>query len=502
MPPKRVWEYALLGEFSFSILFNLPGKKRCPLVIGGGESTEKFTSMVSVTNPRGLAWELCRRVFADGAYANLAWEDILGDSTLSRDEKAFATHLAYGTLRHTGTIDAIIEKASGRGASSVDQEVWWVLRLGVFQWLWMRTPAHAVVNESVKLCKKLGFHPASGLVNAVLRKITAKDLGTWLDAITEGVTDKSTNLALRYAHPEWIVDLLEQALSDSDQAGSEGDLAALLDAHNDPATPTLVVLPGLATKNPAETPTAYSPYGVYAEAGSPGADPRVREGRARVQDEGSQLAALVLTSATPIDTPIAVADMCSGPGGKSALIQAILSPTLSPLTAIEKAPHRADLVRQALAPFAGDAPAPRVLTGDASEVMAKEGVVYDRILLDAPCTGLGALRRRPESRWRKSPSDLHNLVALQRELLRTAVEHTAVGGILVYVTCSPVVAETTDQMAWLAADYPVTMLDTPAILERVSVSQMQGHRRGNAVQLWPHRHHTDAMFIQAIRRDG
>jgi 16S rRNA (cytosine967-C5)-methyltransferase len=457
--------------------------------------------MVSVTSPRGLAWELCRRVFSDDAYANLAWEDILGDSALSGDEKAFATHLGYGTLRHTGTIDAIVEKASGREASTVDQEVWWVLRLGTFQWLWMRTPAHAVVNESVKLCKKLGLHPASGLVNAVLRKITAKDLSSWLDDITEGVTDHLTHLALRHAHPTWIVGLLTEALADSESDGSEQELAALLDAHNDPATPTLVVLPGLATKNPAETPTKYSPYGVYAEAGSPGADRRVRDGRARVQDEGSQLAALVLTSATPIDAPIAVADMCSGPGGKSALIQAVLSPSGSALTAIEKAPHRADLVRQALAPFAGHTPAPRILTGDAGEVMATEGVVYDRVLLDAPCTGLGALRRRPESRWRKSATDLPHLVSLQRTLLATAVEHTAVGGTLVYVTCSPVVAETTEQMVWLAANYPVTMLDTPAILERISVSPIQGHRRGSAVQLWPHRHHTDAMFIQAIRRD-
>lgn len=458
--------------------------------------------MAKVTSPRGLAWELCRRVFADGAYANLAWEDILGDSELSRDEKAFATHLAYGTLRHTGTIDAIIEKAAGRERSTIDHEVWWVLRLGVFQWLWMRTPAHAVVNESVKLCKKLGLHPASGLVNAVLRKITAQDLPAWLDAITDGVTDHNSDLALRHAHPEWIVGLLEQALADSDPAGSETELAALLESHNDPATPTLVVLPGLASKTPTETPTKYSPYGVYAEAGSPGADQRVREGRARVQDEGSQLAALVLTSALPIDAPIAVADMCSGPGGKTALIQAMLSPSGSSLTAIEKAPHRADLVRQAVRPFSSDSPAPRVITGDAGEVLAKEGVLYDRVLLDAPCTGLGALRRRPESRWRKNASDLEGLVALQRELLEAAVNHTAVGGILVYVTCSPVVAETTEQMAWLSEQFSVTMLDTPAIVNRISNSVIDGHRRGSAAQLWPHRHHTDAMFIQAIRRDG
>lgn len=458
--------------------------------------------MVSATSPRGLAWELSRRVFEDGAYANLAWEDLLGSSELSREEKAFATHLAYGTLRQTGTIDAILEIASGRPASDIDHGVWWVLRLGTFQWLWMRTPAHAVVNESVRLCKKLGHHPASGLVNAVLRKITAQDLTAWLEAITAGVTDNSTRLSLRHAHPSWVVDLLEQALVDSHPAGSETELVALLEAHNDPVTPTLVLLPGLTTQTASETPTKYSPYGVYADSGNPGSDMRIREGRARVQDEGSQLAALVLTSAEPIDTPIAVADMCSGPGGKAALIQALLSPSGSRLTAIERAPHRANLVKQALAPFSGDATPPRVLTGDAGEVMAAEGQVYDRILLDAPCSGLGALRRRPESRWRKNASDLDQLVALQRKLLSVAIEHTAVGGIIVYVTCSPVVAETTEQMAWFGSSHPVTMLDTPSIIDRISGVPLDGHRRGSAVQLWPHRHHTDAMFIQAIRRDG
>ncbi len=457
--------------------------------------------MTSVASPRGLAWELCRRVFSDGAYANLAWDDILGQSTLSREEKAFATHLAYGTLRHAGTIDAIIEKASGRERSLLDSGVWWVLQLGTFQWLWMRTPSHAAVNESVKLCKKVGHHPASGLVNAVMRKVTAHDLPTWLDLITERVDDPAEEQGLRHAHPAWIVRLLEEALADSEPAGSDSELVALLDAHNDPATPTLVMLPGLATKKPTETPTPYSPYGVYQGEGSPGTDKRVREGLARVQDEGSQLAALVVTLAEPIERPLAVADMCSGPGGKSALLQALLQPTGSSLTAMEKAPHRADLVRQALAPFAHLPTPPRVVTGDAGDTMAAEQVTYDRILLDAPCTGLGALRRRPESRWRKSAADLDALVALQRKLLSEAVGHTKEGGIIVYVTCSPVVAETTNQMAWLASSYPVTMLDTPAIMEAVSNRVMDGHRRGTAVQLWPHRHHTDAMFIQAIRRD-
>jgi 16S rRNA (cytosine967-C5)-methyltransferase len=458
--------------------------------------------MTELTTPRGVAWELCRRVWSEGAYANLAWEEIVGATSLSREEKAFATHLAYGTLRHSGTLDAVIIAASGRGKDSVDEGVWWVMQLGAFQWLWMRTPSHAVVNESVKLCKKLRFFPASGLVNAVMRKITALDLDGWLERVCEGVDDPTAVRALRHAHPEWIVAALEEALADSDPAGSDTELESLLRAHNEPVTPTLVLLPGLATKTPEETPTRFSPFGVYAKPGSPGQDPRVRRGHARVQDEGSQLAALVVLGAAAIEHPITVADMCSGPGGKSALVQAGLVLSGSQFTAIEKAPHRADLVRLALAPFNAAEPAPRVLTGDAAAVMDQEKAVFDRILLDVPCTGLGALRRRPESRWRKTPADLDDLVELQRRLLSAAVTHTAIGGIIVYVTCSPVVSETTDQMAWLADHYAVTLLDTPAILDSVVKHPLEGHRRGMAVQLWPHRHHTDAMFIQAISRTG
>lgn len=462
--------------------------------------------MVSTNTPRSLAWELLRRVFVDGAYANLAWDGLLSECTLSREEKAFATHLAYGTLRHSGTLDRIIEFAAGRNQDTVDPEVWWVVRLGAFQWLWMRTPAHAVVNESVKLAKKIGHHPASGLVNAVLRKISAVDLAQWLDQITEGLGNTTERLGIRHAHPTWVVDALAAAVSDNGDAAApddvEAEVEALLIANNEPTTPTLALLPGLTRSTSSDTPTRYSPWGVLAQSGGPGNDPRVRNGQARVQDEGSQLAALVLANFAPLTVGEEVADICSGPGGKAALIQAQIGKTGARLTAIEKAPHRALLVETALAPFSSRTPPPRVVTGAAGDILAAEGLAYDRILLDAPCTGLGALRRRPESRWRKNREELPGLLALQRNLLEVAWAHTRPGGVIVYVTCSPLVDETTDQMAWLAANFLVTMLDTPAILDEITSRPLAGHRRGSAVQLWPHRHQTDAMFIQAIRRDG
>jgi 16S rRNA (cytosine967-C5)-methyltransferase len=456
--------------------------------------------MTNPASPRQLAWELMRLVHDDGAFANLAWENLLGSSELSREEKAFATHLAYGTLRLTGTLDRILESAAGRDQATIEPAVWWVLRLGTFQWLWMRTPAHAVVNESVKLAKKCGRHAASGLVNAVLRTVTANDLAAWSAIITDGVESPAELLGLKTAHPVWIVDALGEAWGECDD--NDDDLIDVLAANNPPAHPTLALLPGLASPLATDTRTPYSPVGVVHEQGSPSQDPRVRQGHARVQDEGSQLAALLLTDSSPLLAGETLLDMCSGPGGKSALIQARAAEAGASLTAIEKAPHRALLVDQALAPFADTALPPRVLVGDASAPESVVEGVWDRVILDAPCTGLGALRRRPESRWRKNASDIDTLVALQRSLLRGAFLATRPGGLIVYVTCSPVVAETTQNMAWFAADYPVTLLDTADLMESVTRVPLTGHRRGSAVQLWPHRHNTDAMFIQAIRRDG
>ncbi len=451
--------------------------------------------------PRHLAGELLTAVWGKDAYANLAWEGILHESSLSTDEKAFATHLAYGTLRHTGTLDAIISHAALRTKDSVEPEVWWQLQLGSFQWLWMRTPAHAVVNETVRVTKNRGMHRASGLVNAVMRKVTAKPLDAWLDEVTPPGASEVASLALHHSHPEWIVTALIDALADSDHT-SPAEIAAVLDANNTPATPTLVLLPGLSERTPTDTATEASPYGLIQPSGSPGQDPRVRSGVARVQDEGSQLAALVVTEATPLESGEKLLDMCSGPGGKAALIAARSAQAGAHLTAVELAPHRAKLVGQALSALADTATPPTLLTGDAREVLAGHTDYFDRVLLDAPCTGLGALRRRPESRWRKTVNDLDGLVALQRSLIAEAIRVTKPGGLIVYVTCSPVVQETTEIISWAVENHPVETLDTAAIIDGISKSPLTGHRRGSAAQLWPHRHQTDAMFIQALRPTG
>jgi 16S rRNA (cytosine967-C5)-methyltransferase len=223
----------------------------------------------------------------------------------------------------------------------------------------------------------------------------------------------------------------------------------------------------------------------------------VREGLAIVQDEGSQLVALALTRVPVDDDAHRWLDLCAGPGGKSALLGGLVALEGGTLDAVEPAEHRADLVRRAV-----DGLPVTVHVADGRTAPLPEGV-FDRVLVDAPCTGLGALRRRPEARWRRRPEDVAELSRLQRELLTAALRHVRPGGVVAYVTCSPHLAETVGVVA------AVTRRRGRPAGEGVAVEQLDARPYlpgvpdlgpGPAVQLWPHRHGTDAMFLALLRR--
>jgi 16S rRNA (cytosine967-C5)-methyltransferase len=220
--------------------------------------------------------------------------------------------------------------------------------------------------------------------------------------------------------------------------------------------------------------------------GDPGALANVREHRAAVQDEGSQLCAIAAATA-PVDGPDGRwLDLCAGPGGKTALLAALGQPRGASVHAVELHPHRAELVRSATAPWSVE-----VEVADGRQVTTGG---YDRVVLDAPCTGLGALRRRPESRWRRRPEDVAELAGLQRELLAAAIRLTRPGGLIAYVTCSPHPAET---VAVVTGADGVEVLDA-----RPSFPGVPLLGDGPFVQLWPHRHGTDAMFCALLRRSA
>lgn len=448
---------------------------------------------------RDVAFETLRAVHISDAYANLVLPKAIARAGLDSADAGLATELTYGTLRRQGTYDAIIAIAANRPVDDIDPAVLDALRLGAHQLLSTRIASHAAVNESVDLARRAGGRSASGFANAVLRRISRDTPGEWLARIEAGARSDDERIGLAHAHPVWIVRALRRALAGE---GRADELLDLLRADNEPPRVTMVALPELAEPPAAAHRTRYSPYGFVAGGGDPEPIVRASGGRLRVQDEGSQLAALALTRAQPVRAGERWLDLCAGPGGKTAILAAEALAHGALLDANEISPTRARLVRQALAAVPSEV---SVSEEDGRLRTTAAPSVYDRILVDAPCTGIGALRRRPEARWRKSPTDVPGLVALQRGLVTDAISALRPGGILAYVTCSPHLAETSGVLAEIHRDWgdQIEELDARAVLQSIAREPLDlpapGDGSGRA-QLWPHRHGTDAMFIALLRR--
>lgn len=446
---------------------------------------------------RGVALDVIRAVRTDDAYANLLLPRALHRAGLHDADAALATELTYGTLRRQGTYDAVIALAAERDPARIDPDVLDALRLGAHQLLSTRVASHAAVNESVAQVRRASGARAAGFANAVLRRISRDTPGDWMARIQEHARSDDERLSLRTAHPVWIIRALRRALRAQDRGD---ELDALLAADNQAPHVTMAALPHAAEIPRGLARTRYSPIGFRAPAGDPEHLIAASEGRLRVQDEGSQLAALALSRAVPAEPGERWLDLCAGPGGKTAVLAAEARLAGVTLEANEPVPARAGLVRRALA---GVAPDIRVSERDGRERGTDLPGSYDRVLVDAPCTGLGALRRRPEARWRKSPADVEALARLQGELLRAALQAVRPGGLVGYVTCSPHLAETAAIVAGAVESGAADPVDTRAVLRRIARTppELPAPVDGSAgAQLWPHRHGTDAMFIALLRR--
>lgn len=448
---------------------------------------------------RRVAFHTIRAVDQHDAYANLLLPVELRRARLSAADAALATELTYGTLRAQGTYDQIIQLAARRPIDQIDPPVRDALRLGVHQILATRIPAHAAVNETVALVRDGDDRRAAGFANAVLRRVTEASPEEWLGRLTAQAKSDDEALAATTAHPVWIIRAFRRALAAENRAD---ELASLLAADNTAPRVTMTALPGLTVPPTDSDLTAYSPLGFLAPAGDPSGLVTESNGQWRVQDEGSQLAALALSRARPVTAGERWLDLCAGPGGKTAILAAEAHAAGASLEANDLTPARAQLVRDAVAAVPETVP---VSQSDGRIRATAAGAVYDRILVDAPCTGLGALRRRPEARWRKTPADVPELATLQRELLTAAISGLKPGGIVAYVTCSPHLAETAAVVEDVrrTVGNAVDELDARAVLNSVARSALDlaaPESGSGRAQLWPHRHGTDAMFITLLQR--
>ena len=425
-----------------------------------------------IDNPRLLAFEVLAEVELQGAYSNLLLPKALTESSLDDKDRAFATELVYGTLRMQGRHDHFISAASDRILEQIDPKALIVLRLGTHQLKEMRVPSHAAIYESVELAKKVVGKSTASFVNAILRKIDSLDF----EQLSKP-TQEYSRFALEYSHPEWIVSSYFDSLKNS------SEVISLLQANNNPAKPTLIAWPGLATQGElqgAGAPAIATSSVAATFDGNPGDIAAIRERRAGVQDLGSQL--VVEKFYDQFKPNLRWLDLCAGPGGKAAYLSALLKRDGGFLLANEISNERAKLVSQVI--HHG-----KVNVSDGRSMPDELGK-FDRILLDAPCTGIGALRRRPEVRWRRSLQDLKNLTALQSELLESATRLLSPGGIIAYVTCSSHQAETKFQIR--------SFLKQHSNFTRIPVNDHRADIDGD-LQLWPHRDGTDAMFLSLLK---
>lgn len=446
---------------------------------------------------RLVAFDLLRAVHGGDAYANLVLPKLLKASTLDERDRALTAELGYGALRTEGTLDHVIAACIDRPLAQVDSAVLDVLRLGTYQLLRTRIEAHAAVSTSVDLTRTVVGEGASKFVNAVLRKVERRGGDLQAPDIDD---DPLGHLAITHAHPRWIVSAFRDALG-----GDLAQTAAALEASDARPEVHLIARPGRITVDELieacadagydATPGPWSPYAVRLAGGDVTTLRPIRDGRAGAQDEGSQLAALVAARANGGGGD--VLDLCAGPGGKAALLAGLFreSPGAR-LVAVEQHAHRAELVRRALASATSGSPLlTTVLQADSTSAPWRTQA-FDGVLLDAPCTGLGALRRRPEARWRRQPSDVPALAAVQRALLDSAIDATRPGGRITYVVCSPHLAEGRVVVGEaLKRRTDVTAVDVRPLLDGVPHLG-----EGPWVQLWPHLHGTDAMFVSVLER--
>ena len=412
---------------------------------------------------RQTAFEVLYEVNFNNQYSNILLSKIFREIELSERDRGFVTELVYGTLRNRARCDGAIRRTSDRPITEIDPKVLEVLRLAAYQILFLSSPAHAAVNESVELTKVVAGKSSAGFVNAVSRRIA--ELG---DYSLEGLEEE-------YSHPTWMINAFQDALKD------ETKLRLQLEADNKAQSATLIAWPGRSTVD-----ELIDLGGVRIErgenavrfSGNPGSLAAIRERRAGVQEVGSQL---VVERFFETDTgDLRWLDLCAGPGGKAAYLDSLIRS--GEFIANEISNERAKLVQQVV--LRG-----KVTSFDGTRIPESLGD-FDRILIDAPCTGIGALRRRPEIKWRRTPSDLQELVLLQTKLLESAAKHLKLGGIIGYATCSPHLAET----KWQLRDF----LRRNPNFERVRVAR-DADEDGD-MQLWTYKDDTDSMYLSLVRR--
>lgn len=443
------------------------------------------------TSPRRVAFDILERIERERSYADILVDRALASGGLKGPDRGLLNELVFGVLRRRGTLDHIIGCCSSMAVGKLERRVLNLLRIGLYQMLFLdRVPVSAAVNETVDLAKTKAPR-AAGFINAVLRRADReKGAVAW----PEG--DPAALISARHSLPRWLAEKLIRQLG-------PGETEALADAINE--TPQLTVrvntlkisrgdlLVRFRDEGVEALPTDYSPVGIRILSPlHPAALYGFREGFLTVQDESSQLASIFLAP-VPGET---VLDLCAAPGGKTTHLAQLMEDR-GLLVACDRDPRKFPRIEETAQRLGISIIRLRAL--DAGLPLDDlGGRRFDRILVDAPCSGLGVLRRNPEAKWRLAAHDLERMARLQSSIIRNASERLVDGGVLLYSTCSVSMEENEDVVNdFLSEKRDFVVEDLRAVLPaHPDVFTERGMFRS-----WPHRHGMDGFFAARLRKN-
>jgi 16S rRNA (cytosine967-C5)-methyltransferase len=434
------------------------------------------------------------QVEQEGAYSNLLLNTALQKSSLAKSDAGLATELIYGTISRLNTLDYFLDKFVNKGVQKLQPWVRALLRISLYQVVYLdRIPDHAVVSEAVNLAKGRGHQGISGMVNGVLRNILRQKESL---AIPENMP-AAQRISLLHSHPQWLV---ERWIS---QYGIE-TTEAICAANNEPPAVSVRVNTTMISRDDMltlmsshgldATPSSLSPYGIVVKgAGNMALTDWYRDGMISIQDESSMLVA----EAVQPEPGMRVLDCCAAPGGKSAHMGELMKDEGS-IVANDIHAHKGKLISDQASRLGLDSIS--IVTGDALDLVDRfEPASFDRILLDAPCSGLGVIRRKPDLKWGKSQEDIHEIAALQLRLLESVSTLLRPGGLLVYSTCTIEPLENEGVVSAFLEGHSEFEIaeDGLGALSRLEEKSLL---QGGGIQILPQHYHSDGFYIARLGR--
>ncbi|MFI8711258.1 16S rRNA (cytosine(967)-C(5))-methyltransferase RsmB [Brevibacillus brevis] len=442
---------------------------------------------------RDIALDVLNRVEEHKSYSNLELRNVLDRENLSAADAGLVTELVYGTIQRKMTLDHVLSHFVGN--KKVQTWVRNLLRLSLYQIRFLdRIPERAAVHQAVEIAKKRGHQGIASMVNGVLRNVLRQP-DVW-ERQPKG--SRALQIAVAYSHPEWLV---RQWLN----VYGEETTIAICEANNrTPHSSIRVnamkttkdqVLDKLAEEGLEGQASSVSPHAILMEGGHVAGSRLYKEGYFTIQDESSMLVAPALAA----QPGMRVLDACAAPGGKTTHIAEMME-NRGEIIASDVHPHKRDLIANAAKRLGITIIEP--IVSDALDLPEKALGTFDRILLDAPCTGFGVIRRKPDLKWNKTPEDVRAIAQLQYELLKTLAPLLAEGGVMVYSTCTIEPAENQEIVRRFVEEHPDFVFDDT--LAQDLPEAVRGHvdETGACVQILPHHFESDGFFIARLKRRG